>query len=355
MGRVRAADSGPATPSLAGPDCLSSERSGPVLSTVTERYNSRLSPTSCRVRQSDAAAARAAVCRRACGHPSTMALETPTQETDGVTALLSNPRFELMPFESFGDQMAHLPDGAKIAITTSPSLGLEKTIEWSERAAAEGYELSPHLAARYVEDTDQLDEVAGRLVEAGVDDLFVPGGDRDDPGEFESAYELLVALEELGYEFDEVGITGYPEGHDFLAQETLETAMDRKAPYATYIVTQLCFDPNAVLEWTEEIRDRGIDLPVEVGIPGVMEYQRLVGVARKVGVGDSIDFVRKTTGIFGFVRELLGSRGNYEPDALVDGLAPHVGDSTYDLRGLHIYTMNEVPSTEQWRRDRLGR
>ena len=246
--------------------------------------------------------------------------------------------------------MDHLPDGAQIAITTSPTLGLEATIEWTERAAAAGYEIVPHVAARYVRDRDHLDEVAGRITEAGVTDVFVPGGDREEPaGEFESAYELLVALEDLGYEFEEVGITGYPEGHAFLDDETLAEAMAKKEPHATYIVTQLCYDPEAVIEWIEEIRARGVELPVEVGIPGVMKYQRLIGISRKVGVGDSVEFLRKTSGVLGFVRQLVGSRGKYTPDRLIEGLAPYATDPDYGIRGVHIYTFNQVPDTESWR------
>jgi len=282
-----------------------------------------------------------------------MSLDTqPT--TDGVRALLTAPRYELMPFDSFGEQLPHLPDGAEVAITTSPTLGLEATIEWTENAAAEGYEIVPHIAARYVEDADHLDEVAGRIVEAGVDDIFVPGGDREEPaGEFESAHDLLVALEELGYDFADVGITGYPEGHDFLSDAVLEEAMAKKAPYATYVTTQLCFDHEDILAWVESIRERGVELPVEVGIPGVMNYQKLIGVAQKVGVGDSIDFLKKTTGVVGFVRQLVGSRGQYEPDRLIDGLAPYATDPDYDLRGVHIYTMNQSADVEAWRKRRL--
>jgi methylenetetrahydrofolate reductase (NADPH) len=270
--------------------------------------------------------------------------------TDGARQLLAEPRFELMPFDSFGEQMGHLPDGAEIAITTSPTLGLDATIEWTEKAAAEGYEIVPHIAARYVRDEDHLDDVAGRVADAGVTDIFVPGGDREDPaGEFESAYELLVALEDLGYDFEEVGITGYPEGHAFLDEETLAEAMAEKEPHATYIVTQLCYDPDAVVGWIEEIRERGVALPIEVGIPGVMKYQRLLGISQKVGVGDSIDFLRKTSGILGFVKQLVGSRGKYTPDELVDGLAPYADDPEYGIRGVHIYTFNQVPDTEGWR------
>jgi len=283
-----------------------------------------------------------------------MSLSTPTHSADGASTLLTDPRFELMPFDSFEGQMEQLPDGAEIAVTASPQLGLDATVEWSEKAAARGYEPIPHVAARYVRDEDHLDDIAGRLVDAGVTDVFVPGGDREDPvGEFESAHELLVALDGLDYDFEEVGITGYPEGHDFLDDRTLAEAMEKKAPYATYLTTQLCYDPDAVRRWIEVVRDRGIDLPVEVGIPGVMKYQRLLSISQKVGVGDSIRFLRKTSGIVGFVRQLVGSRGKYTPDTLVDGLAPYADDPEYGIRGLHIYTFNQVADTEAWRRTRL--
>ena len=284
-----------------------------------------------------------------------MSLDTPTTQAEGVRTLLAEPKFELMPFDSFGEQMEHLPDGATIAITTSPTLGIDATVEWTEKAAAAGYEIIPHIAARYVEDESHLAEIAGRLIDAGVTDIFVPGGDREEPaGEFESAYDLLSTLDGMEHEFAEVGITGYPEGHDFLSDETLAEAMAKKEPYATYIVTQLCYDPETIVEWVGEIRDRGVDLPVDVGIPGVMKYQRLLGISQKVGVGDSVRFLRKTSGVLGFVKQLLGSRGKYTPDALVEGLAPYVGDPEYGIRNVHIYTFNQVPDSEEWRREMLA-
>jgi methylenetetrahydrofolate reductase (NADPH) len=274
--------------------------------------------------------------------------------SDGADALLRDARFELMPFDSFDDELTYLPDGATIAITTSPQLGIERTVERAEQAAADGYEPVPHIAARYVRDGDHLEEIARRLTEAGVTEIFVPGGDREEPvGEFESAYQLLVALDETEYSFEEVGITGYPEGHEFLDEETLRTEMDKKAPYATFIVTQLCYNPEAVIEWIEKIRGRGVDLPVEVGIPGVMKYSRLLQISRKVGVGDSVKFLRKTTGVVDFVRQIVGSRGTYKPDELVDGLGPYADDEEYKISGIHIYTFNQTTDTEDWRRGRL--
>ena len=276
------------------------------------------------------------------------------ENADGVRTLLTNARFELMPFERFEDEIRHLPEDATVAVTTSPQLGIDATVDRTEQAAEQGFDVAPHIAARYVSDRDHLDEIATRLADAGVTDIFVPGGDREEPaGEFESAYDLLVALEELGHSFEEVGITGYPEGHEFLDEETLAESMARKEPHATYIVTQLCYDPEAVVEWIDDIRADGVELPVEVGLPGVMNYQRLMQISQKVGVGDSIKFLRKTTGVLGFVKQLVGSRGTYEPDDIVDGLAPHVGDDHYDIRGIHIYTFNQTPDTESWRTERL--
>ena len=285
-----------------------------------------------------------------------MSLGTRSTQTDeGIAELLTEPRFELMPFESFGEQMEYLPDGAQIAITTSPTLGIDATIEWTEKAAARGYEVIPHIAARYVRDEAHLEEIVQQITDAGVTDIFVPGGEREDPaGEFDSAYALLSTLDELGYTFDEVGITGYPEGHHFLDDGTLVDAMETKIPYATYIVTQICYDPEAIINWIEAIRGRGVDLPVEVGIPGVMNYQRLLNISQRVGVGDSVRFLRKTTGVLDFVRNLVGSRGKYTPDELVEGLAPYANDPDYDIRGLHIYTFNQVPDTESWRREMLN-
>ena len=285
-----------------------------------------------------------------------MALESPSvADQAGVAELLTNARFELMPFKSFEEEITHLPEDATVAITTSPQLGIERTVERAEDAAERGYDVVPHIAARYVEDRDHLADIARRLTDAGVTDIFVPGGDREEPaGEFDSAYDLLIALDETEYDFEEVGITGYPEGHAFLDEQTLADSMTQKTPHATYIVTQLCYDPEAVVDWIEVVRDRGIDLPIEVGIPGVMKYQRLLKISQKVGVGDSVKFLKKTTGIVGFVRQLVGSRGAYAPDDLVDGLAPYATDEAYGIRGLHIYTFNETADTESWRRERLS-
>lgn len=274
--------------------------------------------------------------------------------SDNVVELLSDPRFELLPFAGYDEQVNHLPGGATVALTASPDKGLDLTVEKSLELADDEFEVIPHIAARSVRNEAHLLEITKQLLNAGISDVFVPGGDNEEPaGEFDSSFALLSAMEDHGIEFDRVGITGYPEGHHFIEEDVLWDHLRKKEPHATYIVTQLCFDPDAVIDWIDAVRERNVDLPVHVGIPGVMKYQRLLNISSRIGVGESIDFLRKTTGILGFIKQVIGSRGNFTPDRIVDGIAPYYLDSHYDIRGVHLYTFNQVPDTEAWRMHRL--
>ena len=271
-----------------------------------------------------------------------------------VTKLLHPPRYELMPFESFHEQIYHLPDDAIVTVTASPQKPIEATIEYTLAAKEAGFPAIPHIAARMIRDRDHLDSIASRIKDAGISDIFVPGGDLEEPeGEYESALDLLEELELLGIEFEEVGITGYPEGHPEIPPNVLAQAMERKAPYASYIVTQICYDPHRIIAWIDEIRDRGVSLPVYIGMPGVMRYQKLIGISRRVGVGQSIRFIQKTSGIMEFIREAIGSRGTFYPDDIIDGLATVSMDPHYNIAGTHLYSFNRTQDTEAWRTQRM--
>ncbi len=274
--------------------------------------------------------------------------------SDNLAGLLTDPRYELLPFAGFDEQVGHLPTGAKVALTASPDKGLDLTVEKSLELADQGFDVIPHIAARSVRDEDHLVDITDRFQDAGITDVFVPGGDNEEPaGEFDSSFALLSTMDDLGIEFEEVGITGYPEGHHFIDDDVLWEHLEKKEPHGSYIVTQLCFDPNEVIDWIDAVRNRGVELPILVGVPGVMKYQRLLNISSRIGVGESINFLRKTTGVLGFIKEVIGSRGNFRPDRLVDGIAPYYRDSHYDIQGVHLYTFNQVPDTEAWRTGRL--
>ena len=269
----------------------------------------------------------------------------------GARELLADPHFELLPFDGLYDEADQLPAGATVALTASPEKGVDETIDRSIELAERGFEVSTHVAARGVRSQDHLEELAERLKEAGIEDIFVPGGDNEEPeGPYDSAYALLTDLDEdLGIEFERVGITGYPEGHQFIEDDTLREHLVKKEPYADYIVTQMTFDPDAVASWASSIRADDVSLPIIVGVPGVMKYQRLLKISREIGVGDSLNYLRKTTGVFDFIKQFLGSRGQYAPDDFIQGVGGYYETGDYGIEAVHLYTFNQAADTEEWR------
>jgi methylenetetrahydrofolate reductase (NADPH) len=274
-----------------------------------------------------------------------------SEERNGaLVEALARPRFELIPMEGARERAAHLPKGAKVAITCSPTRGIESTLLLGEELSERGFQIVPHISARLVAGRAHLEEIVRRLDDLGVGEVFVIGGDARKPaGPFSGALELLSAMTDLGHDFEHIGIGGYPEGHPAIDDNTLLRALLDKQPFATYIVSQMCFDPGAILDWAADMRRRGIELPVYVGLPGVVERKRLLRVSLKIGVGDSARFLTKYTNV---LTRLL-KPGGYNPDGLVKELAPYVGDRDYNIVGFHIYTFNQVESTEKWRQQTL--
>jgi methylenetetrahydrofolate reductase (NADPH) len=105
------------------------------------------------------------------------------------------------------------------------------------------------------------------------------------------------------------------------------------------------------MRWLAGVRQQGIDLPVHIGVPGVLDSRQLLRISMKIGVGDSMRFLSKHTRL---AARLL-KPGRYAPDRLVAGLAPYLDDPRYNIGGLHINTFNQVESTETWRQQVLKR
>jgi len=270
---------------------------------------------------------------------------------EALVEALAQPRFELIPMEGARERAAHLPEGAKVTVTCSPTQGIKSTLLLGEELLERGFRIVPHIAARLVADRTHLEAIVRRLDDLKVREVFVIGGDARKPvGPFSGAFELLSAMADSGHDFEHVGVGGYPEGHPIIDDGTLRRALLDKRPFATYVVSQMCFDLGAILDWVADIRQQGIGLPVYIGLPGVVERKKLLQISLKIGVGDSARFLTKHTNL---VTRFL-KPGGYSPDELVKELAPYVGDQNYNIAGFHIYTFNQVESTEKWRRKILN-
>jgi methylenetetrahydrofolate reductase (NADPH) len=247
--------------------------------------------------------------------------------------------------------LAHVPTEVKVTVTTSPRKGLEPTLALAERLAGHGYAVVPHLAARHVRDRSHLAEIIERLRGSEASDVLVMAGDAEEPaGEFDGSLPLLRALAELGGPFADVGITGYPESHAFISDEATIRSMFEKEEFATYIVSQICFDPKVTAAWVAAVWDRGTQLPIHIGLPGPVPRSKLLRISARVGVGDSLRFLR-THG--GWLRRSL--RGHFDPDPLVAGLEASLRRPHPNVGGFHIFTFNDLEGTERWRQRALGR
>jgi methylenetetrahydrofolate reductase (NADPH) len=238
-----------------------------------------------------------------------------------------------------------LPPGVTLTVTCSPHHGIDRTLDVAERLSAAGFIVVPHLAARMVNGRDHLERILERLEDAGVREAFVVGGDAGTPvGTFRDAGDLLEALGSLPHSLDRVGVGGYPDGHPLIGEVALFDALRRKQPHAHYIVTQLCFDPSALVRWIRAIRQEGIDLPVVVGLPGRVDRRRLAEISLQVGVGASLRYLARHR------RQLaaLARSRVYDPTALAGAIAAHLDESDLRLQGAHLFTFNQLETTKGW-------
>lgn len=285
------------------------------------------------------------------------ARDAETGDDSGVALgeVLAQPRYEVIPTKGADEWVDDLPEGAKVTVTCSPAQGIESTLRLAERLAKQDFRVVPHISARLVADKAHLEEITGRLDDLGIGEIFVIGGDVKKPvGAFSSAFELLSAMTDLGHGFEDIGVGGYPERHPLIDDDTLRRALLDKQTFATYVVSQMCFDPEVIIDWVVDIRRRGISLPVLVGVPGVVNKKRLLQISRRIGVGDSARFLRKHSGLAVSLLADLFRFGGYSPDGLVRELAPYVGDRDYGIVGFHFYTFNQVEGMEEWRRRMLA-
>lgn len=272
--------------------------------------------------------------------------------TATLVRLLENARYEVLPTASTEDKvLEHLSRDRTVTVTASPTKGLEATLDLAERLAGHGYATVPHLAARMVSGRDELAEIAERLRGKGITSVFVPGGDAEAVGDYPDALALLEDLKELGSPFAHVGITGYPESHPTIHDDLTVQSMWDKRRYATHIVSNLTFDPAVVRDWVRRLRARGVTMPLLVGIPGPVERAKLLGMATRIGVGESTKFLAKNKGVFA----RLAAPGGFTGERFLERCAPALGEEGALVEGLHVFTFNQIGETEAWRTDMLER
>ena len=274
----------------------------------------------------------------------------PEEQRVALRALLERPKFELIPLKNAREAAEALPVGAMVTVTASPSHGIESTIELAEQMVAAGHDAVPHLSAHMIRDRVHLGELLDRCRAAGFREAFVVGGDSKEPGEFHDGLALLRTMHELGHPFASIGAPGYPEGHPDVSRERMLEVLLEKQAYASYMATQMCFDPDAIVGWIAEMRHQGVTLAVHLGTPGVADMAKLMTISARIGIADSARYLKKNKRMVGH----LLTPGKFGPDALLEGVAPALADPSAKIEALHLFTFNQVSATVEWQRRMLA-
>ena len=239
--------------------------------------------------------------------------------------------------------------GTQIAVTFLPGEEIAQRVEAAVLVRELGFEPIVHLSARRLTSEAELDQyLADITTRAGVKRVFIIAGDPPEPeGPYSDSLQIIETglLEKHGIEI--VGVGGHPEGHPNNTPAELWDWMERKIAavrahgMTPLVVTQFAFDDEAIIAWLAEMRQRRIDVPVRLGVPGPAGIKRLLGFAKRCGVGASASVMKK----YGIsLTNLIGSAG---PDKLVESLRAGLDERHGRVR-LHFYPFGALTASAEW-------
>jgi methylenetetrahydrofolate reductase (NADPH) len=205
----------------------------------------------------------------------------------------------------------------------------------------------PHVSARRLPSRVALSAFLDALGRDGADShLFVVGGDPLEPvGPFADAAAVLLSDELARADPRSVSLGGHPEGHPVIAEPTLWTALAHKARLIREsgrdgeIISQLTLDASAALTWVAEARDRGIDLPIRIGVPGPMAVGPLARYAEQVRAH------RTVARLDGRDAAAIVTADDFLAE-LADGLDPRLHGEV----GLHVFALSDPREVVRWMR-----
>lgn len=252
-----------------------------------------------------------------------------------------------------------LPFGTAIYLTDLGTDDADISVAAAARVRQLGFEPVPHIAVRRIQSHGQIDALLRRfVVEADVSDILVIGGGVDRPlGPFTSTIDFLQSGLCEKHSIRRIGVAGHPEGSPDIAPEEVERALKQKSAFAKStaadlrVVTQFSFDAQAAIAWMESLTHAGFDLPIHLGVAGPAKITTLIKYAAMCGVGPSMNFLKKKSGM------LTTLMTNYSPDAFVGPIEAwhdQVQPSNHggNLAGLHIFPFGGLELSSNWLKTR---
>lgn len=271
-------------------------------------------------------------------------LKQPDSVTDGYSIEVT-----AKDIPALTDIAPQIWEGAPVAIPYLPGEANSARIAAAKAVRDLGFEPMPHFSARRIASESEFREYLEGVVSlAKVERCFVVAGDPSTPaGPFSDTTSLIEtgAFEQAGIKV--IGVGGHPEGHPVMSQDECWAVLASKCEMieargmAPLIVTQFAFDADILLDWLKQLRARGMEWPVRIGVPGPANLKTLIRYAAMCGVGASTSVLAK----YGIsIGRLLGPAG---PDVMMTKLAAGLGEEHGAVR-IHFYPFGGVAKTVDW-------
>lgn len=182
-----------------------------------------------------------------------------------LRALVADMHYEIVPMKSIEQAIDDLPPGAHVSVTCSPAKGIPATQDYTARLLDMGHHAVPHFAARMIESTDEVKQLAAWLRKHAIDEVFVIAGDAPEPhGPYEGSQSVIRDLLEADPGVRRIGYAGDPDGHALIEPSVVAEHLHAKheliksAGVGSWISTQMCFDEQKISDWLVAQRADGI-------------------------------------------------------------------------------------------------
>ena len=178
------------------------------------------------------------------------------------------------------------------------------------------------------------------------------GGVNKPYGEYDSSIQLIESeLFDLAG-FEKLYIAGHPEGNKDIdpdgSTKNIDQALLWKNEYKNRtdadmaITTQFCFDSKTVINWANDIKNKGVDIPIHIGIAGPAKLQTLLRYSIECGVGASIKILQKRA--LDLTKLLLP----YKPTKILDELAIYkFNNPDFNIEKVHFFPLGGVKQHPQ--------
>jgi methylenetetrahydrofolate reductase (NADPH) len=227
----------------------------------------------------------------------------------------------------------------------------EGTFTTVQSLCADGLDAAPHLScvgASRETVRELLDLYTGmgiRRIVALRGDL-PSGSGPSQLSQWRYASDLVEFVREYSGEHFHIEVAAYPETHPQARspRADVDAFVLKARAGANSAITQFFYNPDAYFRFVDEVRARGVDIPIVPGIMPITNYMQLRGFAERSAI-DMPRWIDLRLASFG---DDIASIRAFGLDVVTQLCERLLGAG---VPGLHFYTMNQaVAPTEIWKR-----